>query len=44
MSAAAIKEHAKFAASVAVVIIVIWYVQEKHYKLPLVGQYLPGGR
>jgi hypothetical protein len=40
---ASIKDHVKFAASVAVVIIIITYVQKNHVKVPLVGQYLPGG-
>jgi hypothetical protein len=39
-----IKDKAMFAASVAAVIAAIWYVQEKHFKVPVVGPYLPGGR
>lgn len=44
MSAASIKEKALFAASVAVVIIVIAYGQQKWGKVPVVGQFLPGGQ
>lgn len=36
------KEHAKFVASVAVAIVVIAFVQKNVYKLPVVGDYLPG--
>lgn len=43
MSAASLKEKAMFAASVALVIIVIHYGQKKFGALPVVGEYLPGG-
>lgn len=38
------KEHLIFAASVAAVLVAIGIIQTNVYKLPVVGEYLPGGK
>lgn len=44
MSMASVKEKAMFAASVVIVIALVYYGQKKFGTLPLIGEALPGGQ